>query len=264
MQTMSTIVGRDIIDIEMPAPDAIVFDDVQWGNFDEMFTAAFWCGQTRQSELLGIYQPIRLGRSLREEMAACLLGGFGMKAEIGLAAFWRLRDEGLLLGTPGAEKLEERLSRPIEINGRAIKYRYPRQKAKYLSACLRQIDRIEAETDDVAMRDQLTMLPGIGPKTASWIVRNWRSSDQVAILDIHILRAGAHIGVFPQSFDVTKHYKALEAQFLRFARCIGVRASVLDNVIWDYFRRSGHLLGAERTRRSARTSMTQQHSLALV
>lgn len=264
MQTMSTIVKGDIVDIEMPAPDDVVFDDVRWGSFDELFTAAFWCGQTRQSELMGIYQPIRLGSSLREELAACLLGGFGMKAEIGLAAFYRLRDAGFLTGAPEANVIEDALSRPLRINGREVKYRYPRQKAKYLSACLREIDHIENEADDVAMRDRLTALPGIGPKTASWIVRNWRASDQVAILDIHILRAGAHIGVFHPAFDVTKRYRALEAQFLRFAKCIGVRASVLDNVLWDCFRKSGHLLEREPARKAGHAELFTQQTYAAI
>jgi endonuclease III len=42
-------------------------------------------------------------------------------------------------------------------------------------------------------------LPGIGPKTASWIARNWLDADDVAILDIHIMRVGQVIGLFPLS-----------------------------------------------------------------
>ncbi|MDZ3993341.1 hypothetical protein PspTeo4_24872 [Pseudomonas sp. Teo4] len=42
-----------------------------------------------------------------------------------------------------------------------------------------------------ALRDWLLELPGIGYKTASWVARNWLDADDVAILDIHILRAGA-------------------------------------------------------------------------
>ena len=80
-------------------------------------------------------------------------------------------------------------------------------------------------------------LPGIGAKTASWIVRNHRGSDAVAIIDIHILRAGRHIGVFPVSWQPQRHYTQLECAFLKFAEALGVRASLLDALIWDYMRR---------------------------
>ena len=46
----------------------------------------------------------------------------------------------------------------------------------------------------VALRDWLLAIPGIGPKTASWIVRNRTGSSAVAIIDVHILRAGTSAG----------------------------------------------------------------------
>jgi thermostable 8-oxoguanine DNA glycosylase len=258
MQFMSVLVGDQAHTIEMPDPATVVCGEVLWGEFDNVFTAAFWCGQTRQAELLGLYQPARLGRTLREEMAACLLGGYGMKAEIGLAAFDRLREEGLLEAKPDAITLESALARPFEVAGRNFRYRYPRQKAKYLAACLPAIDALESEEDDLVLRDALVKLPGIGPKTASWIVRNQRSSDAVAIIDIHVLNAGCHIGLFPETKDVTKQYPMLEAAFLQFAAAMGVRASVLDNVIWAFYRRLGHLLRREATATPVRGAQQQQ------
>src|SRR5271154_4526908 len=114
---------------------------------------------------LGTYSPGGLGKTLSEEIAACLLGGFGMKAELGLAAFARLRDRGLLieLTVPGA--LEKALCEPFIIHGQWRRYRFPRQKAHYLAACLQQLAGFTEPDDDAALRDQLTLLPGIGPKT---------------------------------------------------------------------------------------------------
>jgi endonuclease III len=51
------------------------------------------------------------------------------------------------------------------------------------------------------MRQLLLSIEGIGPKTASWIVRNVMGSDDVAIIDIHILRACTGMGVFLRTFD---------------------------------------------------------------
>jgi thermostable 8-oxoguanine DNA glycosylase len=87
------------------------------------------------------------------------------------------------------------------------------------------------------LRDALVTLPGVGPKTASWIVRNWRGSDEVSILDVHILRAGRTLGIFPEEWRVERNYRELEEAYLAFARDIGARASILDSVMWMTMRR---------------------------
>ena len=68
-------------------------------------------------------------------------------------------------------------------------------------------------------------LPGIGPKTASWVARNWLAADDVAILDIHILRAGLLGGFLTPQLTVERHYLELEEEFLRFSAAIGTRPS---------------------------------------
>ena len=209
-----------------------------WGSFDELLTPAYWKGQAWQHERLGTYDDSRLGRSLPEELAACVLGGHGMPAELGLAAYRRLQDRGLLVTVPTISALEAALSEPFE-NGKGgtRRYRFPRQKARYLAGCLRAIRDVEPPASDVALRNLLLNLPGIGLKTASWIVRNHRGSDAVAIIDVHILRAGRHVGLFPDSWRPQQHYLQLECAFLEFSAALGVRASVLDALIWDYMRR---------------------------
>jgi thermostable 8-oxoguanine DNA glycosylase len=80
---------------------------------------------------------------------------------------------------------------------------------------------------------------GIGPKTASWITRNWLGCDQVAILDIHIIRAGLLIGLFKVDQKVERDYEAMEARFLAFAKALDVRPSLLDAVMWRSMRKLG-------------------------
>lgn len=223
--------------LEMPPAEAELLPGIRWGAFDELFTPAFWFGQCWQHENLGTYSQSRLGRTLAEEVSACLLGGFGIKAEMGLMAFRRLRDWNLLLGCPSEEDLSDALATPFQIAGRTRHYRFPTQKARYLSACLAALHDYSEPENDLALRDSLLDLPGIGPKTASWIVRNHRCSDQVAIIDIHILRAGRHIGIFEPKLGPAFHYSTLEDAFLKFAEALGRRAAMLDALIWDYVRR---------------------------
>lgn len=176
-----------------------------------------------------------------EEVAVCLLGGFGMPAEMGIAAFERLKREGLLNGRSSEVDIEQRLAAPFEIAGTLRHYRFPRQKAKYLAPALYRLRGASVPDGAVALRDFLTSLPGIGPKTASWVVRNHLDADDVAILDIHIVRAGMHIGIYDQNADPAKDYFLLERKFLDFCCAIDERASQVDAIMWDYMRRLGRL-----------------------
>ena len=83
------------------------------------------------------------------------------------------------------------------------------------------------------IRDWLVDAPGVGPKTASWIVRNRFACDEVAIIDIHIRRAGEAAGVFDRRWRVERDYPKYEALFLAWAEHGGVRASILDACIWS-------------------------------
>ncbi len=237
MQEMYSLIADTIERLELPDPHDFVLPEIRWGAFDELLTPAYWRGQAWQHERLGTYRQLRIGKTLSEEIAACLLGGFGMRAELGLAAFARVRDRGLLHDVPAEDVLERALAEPFIIHGRSRKYRFPRQKARYLSACLKRLSDFNEPSDDVVLRDRLAEFPGIGPKTASWIVRNYRGSNSVAVIDIHILRAGRHIGLFPTEFNPQRHYCDLEDLFIRFAAALDTGAGMLDGLMWDYMRR---------------------------
>ncbi|MBQ1500343.1 MAG: hypothetical protein IIZ38_18705 [Sphingomonas sp.] len=173
----------------------------------------------------------RLGRSLREEVLACILGGYGIPAEVGLAAYGRLR------AVPAEElysqaTVEALLSKPLTVAGRSVRYRFAGQKARHVSASMAALNAINEEAPDRDLRNALVALPGIGPKTASWVVRNWRSSDHVSILDVHIIRACRALGLFQQSWRVERHYTLMEDAYLTFAQAVGARASILDSVMW--------------------------------
>lgn len=238
MQRVAGEHGGRLAVLELPAPDSLVVPGVRWGQFEHPLTPAFWAAQAWMSDP----QPatrFRLGETLAEEVAACLLGGHGAPAEVGLAAFARIRDA---LRSRGGETLprdvaERLLSEPLDVGGRSVRYRFGPTRARYLSACLEGLEALdEASHGDVALRDALTHLPGIGPKTASWIVRNRRASDAVAILDVHIVRACGLMGVFEPGTDPARGYRELERRYLDLCLGLGCRASVLDAVIWATMR----------------------------
>jgi thermostable 8-oxoguanine DNA glycosylase len=237
MQVMYAAFDGVVQQLTLPSPDSFVLPGVEWGAFDELLTPAFWCGQVWQHRQLGTYASLRLGETLVEEVAACLLGGYGMPAELALAAYRRLRDAGMLNRTPGAEEIEAALSQPFENHGQLRKYRFPRQKAVYLSASLQLLREFSEPEDDRQFRDCLAQLPGIGLKTASWVVRNLRPLSSVAVIDVHILRVGRHIGIFPRSWEPARNYRNLEERFVEFADALNVPAPALDSIMWHYMRR---------------------------
>lgn len=237
MQTMFISVPSGFRTVSFPDPDCEALPGVRWGRFDELLTAAYWKGQADQAGALGLRERLRLGSDLLEETAACLLGGYGMRGELGVLAFKRLKDSGVLKRCASAEEIEESLAEPFVMkNGSNVRYRFPRQKARYLEGMLHTLQNFAEPGDDVDLRDALTTIPGIGLKTASWVVRNHRASDSVAVLDVHIVRACEHLGVFPVRSNPQKAYRQLEERFLEFASAIDVPASLLDAVMWRHMR----------------------------
>ena len=233
--------------IELPPASAEVLPGIRWGHTADFFSPAFWKYHSQVHRDAECFQRHALGRSLVEEVSACLLGGYGMPAELGLAAFFRLRDEGLLSGRAKTRELERALTRPFRVANTMRKYRFARQKAKYLYGAINAVRAMSPTRDGKRMRGQLIGITGVGPKTASWIVRNHLGSDDVAILDVHITRAGVAAGVFPETADPTRNYFKLEQRFLEFCAAIDEPPSRLDAIMWDYMRRA---FPAKKKRRS--------------
>ncbi|WP_327205663.1 hypothetical protein [Rhizobium beringeri] len=256
MQRLWVNIDGDIEELCLPAEIDEVMPGVSWGRPDELFTPSFWKYQSEAQTRRNRYSHHRLGSNLLEEIAVCLLGGYGIPAEIGMAAFERLKREGMLLGDTSEPEIHAQLSQPFGMPGGTRHYRFAAQKSSYLARSLQMAKGIQANVPPRVLRHRLLELPGIGPKTASWIVRNHLNSDDVAIIDIHLHRACVMMNVFEATSDPAKEYFPLEALFLCFAEAIKVRASVLDAIIWDFMRRIGP------TARKGRAHQAHQLQLA--
>lgn len=219
--------------VELPSPNSEVMPGVRWGAIDAFPTPAYWVYQVVHRRVSGGPPKYRLGRTLAEEVGACLLGGHGIPASVGLAAFEKLRSYGAFAEhVPSQAQLLEWLTQPIVVGGKEVRYRFANQKSRYLVEVLGAIRTAPAAQSGLALREWLRELPGIGYKTASWVARNWLDADDVAILDVHILRFGQAIGLFSSTLTVERHYLELERLFLNLCCCIDVRPSELDAVVW--------------------------------
>lgn len=170
-----------------------------------------------------------------------MLGGYGMAAEVGIAAYLAVLTAGLLdsQADPTAEDLDACLSQPMTVAGRTIRYRYPRQRARYLAQALRRLKASSPPANPAALRAYLQELVGIGPKTSAWIVRNYTGTDSVAIIDVHVWRAGIAAGFISPQWRLPFDYTRCEVAYLAFAAFGGVSASVLDSCIWSQLHELG-------------------------
>lgn len=225
-----------------PGPDVVLspagFPDrtVRWGHGWQVGTAAYWIALTenavRDGRLPDSQARHSIGADLTEEVAACLLGGHGLPHQVGLAAFEAVRAEGMLHRPVTRQAIESVLRQPLRVGSRTVGYRFPAQRAGYLAAALARLQTQRPPASARALRDWLLELPGIGPKTAGWVVRNYLGSDEVAVIDIHVLRAGIEAAVFDPSWTPARQYDLLEALFLAWARHGAVNAADLDAVVW--------------------------------
>lgn len=244
MPTFCYLKDDEIVECEVPAPEEPVLPRVVWGRPDVLFTPAYWMTQYWMREHDVPQRSHAIGKTLEEEIVFCLLGGYGIPAEVGIAAFERLRSRGLISHeTITVDVISANLREPLAVSGRQVTYRFWAQKAKYVALALQTLnERPVPSVSAPEVRFYLMRLPGIGPKTASWIVRNWLNSNEVAILDIHVVRAGQLMNLFSAFDRAATHYFEMEQRFLELARAIHVPAADLDALIWSEMRRTPRIV----------------------
>lgn len=232
MQVLTYIEDEKLCTLTLPSPYEEAMPGVLWGKCEQVFTPAYWAYQAcRREKYISTH---RLGDTLLEEIVVCLLGGYGIPAEVGLAAFYQIKRQGCLSCSHCTlDDIYMILSLPLEMNNKKVKYRFAKQKSKYITDAIMKFNQIEKEFNSAReMRAWLLTIKGVGPKTASWITRNWLGTDDVAIIDIHIFRAGLITGFFSVKDNVASHYFDLEDKFLNFSKSIKTKASTLDAIMW--------------------------------
>lgn len=229
--------------LTVPTADTEVMDGVKWGDCFTLFTPAYWFSQFQMQPHTD--RPVLKDKNnnLIEEIVFCLLGGFGITAEMSAAVFEKCKSAGLLEQmTTDDKKWLEVLSSSFLVDGSTKKYRYPNQKSRYLAGAMQFAkDGVFFNLEGKDLRDELLKVPGIGAKTAGWIARNHTNTDDVAILDIHIHRAGVIAGFFDNKHSIQSDYVEMEERFLTFCRNLGVKPSSFDYFLWDQMRLFGRV-----------------------
>lgn len=209
----------------------------RWGRADAFGSAAFWARQLHAAPSWPASE-----HSLQHEVVFALLGGYGITAEINIAAYQHLLEGGHLdHSVLDPQALELALREPLTLSPARppVRYRFPAQRAQRIVEALRALETIDASHTPRRLRDELTSLSGVGPKSASWIVRNLTGSDDIAIIDIHVLRAGAAAGVFDRRWALPRDYARFEISFLAWAAVADVPAAGFDLALWNAMRQLG-------------------------
>lgn len=188
--------------------------------------------------------------ALRQELVFCLLGGHGVTYELARSAtdvvmalcpfesFWR--EDNL------AHAVENELRMPKfdprRGDGSLRRYRYPRRKAALMTAAVGWVDQEGGLREQLLRRDAeverrrwLCSCPGIGPKSASWLLRNCGVAHELAILDVHILRAMRQAGRLGE-VTLPRDYAIVESNFRRWCGELGASVSALDLFLWEWQR----------------------------
>ena len=176
----------------------------------------------------------------------CLLGGHGISAEIASATHAALLTR-VSINAPTVHEVEQALVIPVRLtSGHEVRYRFWRQRSQRIVDALDYLRHGAPPDDPLELRRWLMGIRGVGPKTASWIVRNVTGSNEVAIIDIWVVRAMLRAGVFPQGWDLARHYGRYESAFLAYASAANVPASALDWCVWELGRQILPFLPAPR------------------
>lgn len=185
------------------------------------------------------------------ELVACILGS-QVRFEVAYQAAGNLRRLGLIdtvrhrSGRRQKRLVEAALKRPIRLQetGRIARYRFPESRAEFIRASAAQIyggggslrSHLRVTASPAAARRRIVSLAtGVGPKQASLFLTNVGYTDELAILDTHVLRFMSLVGraqIRPNQLTSVSQYEDAEKIFRAYAENLGVSVAQADAAVW--------------------------------
>jgi N-glycosylase/DNA lyase len=190
------------------------------------------------------------------ELAACILGS-NIKFECAQAYAYYLKSIGSFDINKAKQsftryelKIFRALSSPTSHeNGlKWNKYRYPKLKASQLRKTAQLLygkgnsirNKLLYCSDPLLARAEIISdTVGIGPKQSSLFLRNVGYSDEVAILDRHILKYLSLLKIGccdTNKLSSLSYYEKIEKELIAYADQFNAKLSVLDTAIWVVMR----------------------------
>jgi N-glycosylase/DNA lyase len=197
------------------------------------------------------HRSVRTERRLWWEISSCVLSS-QVPYPIAAAAADELSRSGKLLSARSdkltlATELEHSLLKPLTLNGRMQRYRFPTARSRQLAElrCLISsefgtLKKLVKQEEATVLREWLVRnAPGLGPKQSSMFLRNIGLSYDFAILDRHVLTYMVSRDLCTGSATfvsrLTDYYR--HEQTLRdHASVLGFSVGLLDWAIWIVMR----------------------------
>lgn len=194
--------------------------------------------------------PERSSASVEDELLFCLLGGHGVTFELARSATAVLAPlnvfgsewETAELAAAIRRELEAAQFEPRRLDGSLRRYRYPVRKALLISQAAEWVrlrrpleEHLVELSDQGARREFLCECPGIGMKTASWLLRNVGLGEALAVVDVHLLRALAAAGRITEA-RLPRDYHAVEQHFLAWCDELNAPPAAFDLMVWEWQR----------------------------
>lgn len=183
--------------------------------------------EARLREFASVWRK-RDKKRILEELVFCLLTPQS-KARACWRAVERLKERGLL-----------RAPDPERVAGELVGVRFPRSKARYVTMAVNLFGKIlrkllDFEDAEKAREWLVKNVKGLGYKEASHFLRNIGYSENLAILDRHVLKNLHQLGVLdeiPRSLS-PKTYLEIEGRMRKFSREVGIPLGHLDLLLWS-------------------------------
>ena len=188
---------------------------------------------------------------VEDELLFCLLGGYGITEEHGRSAWQAVRrlepfsevwrDDDLF--TRVMATLERPQFEPRRADGSLRRYRFPKRKAAIIVKARgwvhsrKPLDECLLYWDDPKDRRRILLeCPGLGLKSASWLLRNLGMGDGLAVLDVHLVRALQDAKRIANEIRLPRDYYAVEQAFLDWCHELNAPSAAFDLFIWEWQR----------------------------
>ena len=225
--------------VKMPISKGKLTVEFAWGIVDDLYLQA-------------VRPPAYVGSlEIESELLFCLLGGFGITYEHGRSAaevIWHLRPfseewEDRDLFEAISDSLLQPQFGPAKTDGDLRRYRFPLQKASTIVKARNWLhgnhplhQRLLELSSSRERRRLLSNCPGIGLKTASWLLRNLGMGAELATIDIHVFRALRDAGRIPDNLQMPRDYELVEDAFLEWCNELDASPAAFDLFIWHWQR----------------------------
>lgn len=198
-------------------------------------------------------------KSILRELIICILGS-GVRYELAAAYADEILSNPTFISQQQSEpSLADEISSILSLptyckieKKQYTKYRYPKRGAKHVARSIKSIrDKhssikklLKKKLDTRHLRKELIILcPGIGPKQGSHFLKNIGYTEDIAVLDRHIVRymeAAEKNEICKRTLSRLDNYELVEKRFQKITEKFSHSPSIVDQSMWFIMRAIGN------------------------